>query len=272
MRSFFFLFNFFYFRFLPLFIFWSICPERVFLKRRKPNIFWDGFTPAFFLFLSYLLSLTAWFFYPILALNFLVIGPNKSFFSSLFMFWKIDKKDLNLKSAESLSQNLTFLLYLSGKVRRRTAFVVFRSLEILGLILFSIGGVEVSNDFQSHLNPDIFDFLFPDFGGRFFWGGLALFSFSSFFLYFLLGFENLKKWKIRIKKVKNLPSFWEKLLVSETLLHPYFFISPDLRVLLQKEKMVFDEKIFRFLNKALRSNLPRIPDEWIRESLKESKD
>ena len=179
------------------------------------------------------------------------------------MFWKIDKADSKVESAEKMSKNLSLLLFLGDGAKKKFLILLFRMLEILGLILLSIGGIELGNDFQSHVNPDVFDFFFPDIGGNIFWGGLSLFSFSSFFLYFIFGQEDLRSWRKRINKIRNLPGFWEEILISKTLMHPYFFLSSGGRALLQKKKMVFDEKIFRFLNKAIRENLRGIPEEWI---------
>ncbi len=223
---------------------------------------------ASLLFFSTLVSFILLLIFPIAIVNFIIVGGKKSIFTSLFMFWKIERNNSKDNSAERMKKNLSLLTFefFSGKYIRKMTQIFLKGMEIFGLILFSIGGIELSNDFRSHVNPDIFDFFFPDIGGKFFWGGLAIFSLSSFFLYFILKSQNLKDWKKRYSLTLVQNSFWQKMLVPEILMHPYFFLSLAGREVFSNSNLnQKDEMLFKLFNKAWRQNKRMIPDEWMEE-------
>ena len=260
MKSFLFQIWLFYFRFLPLQIFWGLCPAIVFQNQQKhPRLFASAV--FLFLFFAYLIASLLFLIFPVTIINFLIFWTGgKNLVAAVFLF-PPEEDSQTQKQEKERDSNFQFLL--SPLVNSPVSKVFFRLLEIFSLILLGISSVELFNDLFSHHNPDIFDFLVPNFGGEMFWGGASLFSLTSFFLYFAGAVFDLRVWKRRRQKVGS-SDFWQKMLFSASLLHPYYFLSPKGRKKLRHQKVRID--LQKLLCRAYRKNLSWIPEEWIVEN------
>jgi hypothetical protein len=146
---------------------------------------------------------------------------------------------------------------------------ILRFCEYLALVSMGIGAVEISNDFSSHLNPDLLDLFFPADGGVLFFGGFTLFVLAGFFLYFILGARNLRRWKRRLEISAQYSAGYQQLIISPALLHPYFFLSPGAKHFCVKHK-IGTKRIALLLEKALIENRDIISLEWLTKKLPRS--
>jgi len=251
MLSFLFLLSLFYLRFIPVNIFWGIyfC---FFGRNSRYNIFYQPII-AFFAILSYLPAVAASATLPIALVNYsiqdyqngslvpmlLLFGPSKNTYFS-FLLTEIV---CNKKIASFLKNFAQFI-------------------RVMALVTIVLGGIDVFNDYNSHVNPDVFDLLFPKNGAVMFWGGAAVFIFTYFHLSFLTGGTSLVKWKGRLNASSGISPFLRYFAVSQSLLHPYFFLSLRGRRLVGKNKKL-NKKLILLLKKAFVEERDEIPDEWL---------
>jgi|GEM_PF-1530741 len=259
-RSFVYLLGLYFVRFIPLKIFWGLYSlgERLKIQIGPKLLFL--LIPA-----SYGVSLLALFFI-------LLAGLNFSFAHNLQLVWvpllAEPGNPANFDSGKLDYRYYSFLLspLLCRKILAIPLKIVFQMLAYLALIATGFGAAEISNDYSSHLNPDFFDLLFPANGAVLFYGGLALFILTGFFLYFLLPVRNLRKWKRRMETSSRFSPGYRNWIVSPALLHPYFFLSPGAKNFCAQHAV--DPKIISLLfNIALVENRDIIPFEWLKKNL-----
>lgn len=262
MSSFVFLLGLFYTRYIPLSIFWGIYSCFFGDEETQENFFTKIFTVLLILF-SYLISFLIITVLCLAILNYFFqdssegvapillfvsenwFFPSRPHFKNYFYSFLLNQIFCSPKKILAIKTICTFL-------------------EVLFLVLIMIGAIEVYNDFHSHLNPDIFDFLFPEGGAEFLWGGIALLSLTYFFLNFLIPGLSGHKWKKRLTLSTRFRPFIKELVISNSLFHPYFFLSPAGRAYL-KENPKPEEELSLLLEKALIENKDRIPENWLKK-------
>lgn len=259
-KSFLFLLGLYFLRHVPLTIFWglySLLPEE---KISKPGIAY----PAGFLVLGYLASSFLIISVVVFVFNVLIANDFQSTILPILLTEEI-------VAAEKLNpvEIKRFSLLLSQLVCLKKFALPFKFLlrlfEFLALISIGIGLVDILNDINSHLNPDLFDFLFPLSGALTFYGGISLLSITSFFLYFIFPPKNIQKWKRRSNASLSFTAGFRSHIVSPSLSHPYFFLTPKGRYLVSK-KLIPSATLTLLLEKALLDNKDRIPEEWLEKS------
>jgi len=260
LKSFVYLLGLYYFRYIPINIFWGLYSPTL-AKSNFKNTFLGKLSGIILIFISYAAGLFMLVSLFTLILNIIIAKNWQNIFLPL-----IFAKDDNLTFGQTKSRGFQFSFLLSRLFWSKRITLPFkfflRLMEFLALVSVGIGIVELSNDFSSHLNPDFLDILFPQSGAFLFYGGITLFSLSSFFLYFALPQDNIQKWKARIQESQPKPKFIKKLIISQALLHPYFFLSPHGRHS-ASQNQENQKRLSLLLEKALLENKDRIPEEWL---------
>jgi len=211
-KSFLFLLNVFYLKFIPTAFVWNgfaplIKPEKENYRTIRITLF------TISILISYLIALIIYLIPFIFFLNLILIGSgNKDSFLSIYFF---------------LGGITNYSLLVSRLANPKFAKVLGNILLFFSLIILTIGGMEMFNDYSSHVNPDIFDLLLPEYGGKLFWGGAFLLTLSSFILNFLSQSQSIKVWKKREEVAKKLPKYLQTLVFSKSILHPYFFLDTE---------------------------------------------
>ncbi|MFH1182982.1 MAG: hypothetical protein V1690_01835 [Candidatus Moraniibacteriota bacterium] len=202
----------------------------------------------------------------IFALNILVINNFQSTILPILLTEEIIATvKLNTIDSKYFSFLLPRLIYLK---RFAIPFkFILRLSEFLALISMGIGLVDIINDFSSHVNPDLFDILFPLSGALMLYGGITLLSITSFFLYFVFPPGNIQKWRNRLNVSLNFPFWLRSYAVSPALLHPYFFLTPRGRFITVKNT-ISTKTLTLLLEKALLDNKDRIPEGWLEDKCK----
>jgi len=262
LASFVFLFGLFYLRFVPIAIFWEIYSFFFNWKPRK-NIFFQTTIIAIVI-ISYIIAWVILIAFPIAILNYFLQENTESSVVSILLF--VSENNFRLPNKINWKDHLFYFLLNKGLTSKKKVAALKLMLpiaQITTLVLIMIGGIEVFNDYTSHVNPDIFDFLFPKTGAGMFWGGLALLA-LTYFVYFLISAANAVKWKKRIFISNNLSPLLRDYVISSSLVHPYFFLSPRGRGLV-KNKKISSRRLALLLEKAFIENKDQIPDEWLEE-------
>ncbi len=218
LKSFFFLIFLYYFRALPIEIFWRLWA--VFAEMKKPYSIPKILLAGVFILIAHLIAFVIIFIPVLVFLNTILESYLKKLFGLIFLQIK--------PRSEARNQLYSFLLspILTKEPLSFLGKNCFFSLAVFGAILVAIGGIETLNSFSAHRNPDFFDLIFSEFGSQIFFGGLFLINFSFFYLYFLYAPQSLKKWRWREKATRRLPHFLKFFVFSTALTHPYFFRHP----------------------------------------------
>lgn len=260
MSSIIFLLSLFYFRFIPLSIFWTVFPLLV--KSLKVKKLYFNILAAVLIVLSYTVAITVVTALPIAILNYFFQDGDKGILTPVLLFVS---KELEFPGLMPF-KNYFYSFLLNGIFCTKKKLVVLRSLatflEIISLVSIILGGIEVYNDYHSHLNPDAFDFFFPENGAGMFWGGIAALTLSYFFLTFLIPGQSIRKWKRRLEISSKISPSIEEFIIARSLFHPNFFLSPSGRTAV-KENHKLADKLPLLLEKAFIKNKDRIPDEWL---------
>jgi hypothetical protein len=256
-KSFFFLLGLYFLRHIPLAIFWGL--YSLFPQEKKSKIGLGlsiiflaiGYGAGFLLIMSIIIFI----------LNVLIINNFQSTILPILLTQEIiTAGKLNSIKSKYFSLLLSRLVY-SKRFSLPLKFLL-RLVEFLALISIGIGLVDVLNDIASHENPDLFDLLFPLGGAMMLYGGITLLSITSFFLYFVFPTRSIQKWEKRLSVSLNLPAGLRNYIVSPSLLHPYFFLTPKGRFLTTR-KAPPTKTLTLLLEKALLDNKDQIPEEWL---------
>jgi len=273
MLSFIFLVILFYLRFIPISIFWRLYflfyPITQALARENPkrprNLSGQILAPIL-MGASYCLSFAILVSPFIAVLNYLFQDKGESLLVPILLI-STNNSYLNFLGRSPQKDSLfSFLLsdWFCNKKKIMALRLLVLTVEILASLGIIFGSIEVFNDYNSHRNPDIFDFLFPDNGAAMFWGGIAIFFLTHFYLYFLAPASSTRKWKTRLLAGSQIPAALREFTISRSLLHPYFFLSSRERGFV-KENNVTGEKLNPLLEKAFRENRSSIPIEWLEQ-------
>ena len=255
-----FLFGLFYLRFVPITIFWAIYSLLFSWEPRKNTLF--QLLIAANVIISYITALIILIALPVAILNYFIHESTEN--SLIPMLLLASDNNFRLLGKVNWRDYLfCFLLNenLCSKKKVIALKLMLTATQIVALILIMIGGIEVFNDYNSHINPDIFDFLFPEVGAGMFWGGIALLALTYFFR-FLIPATNVIKWKKRILASNNFFSSLRDCAISLSLLHPYFFLSPEGRKLVKNQK-ISSGQLTLLLRKVFIENKDVIPDKWL---------
>lgn len=256
-RSFFFLLGSYFLRHVPLTIFWGLQSIFPFSKHSHLRVL----SSLLFLIVSYGTSFLLLMSILIFVLNYMVI---KNFQSTILPI--LLTEELITANNLNLVNNKYFSLLFSRLICSKKFAIPFkfalRLLEFFALIAIGVGLVDILNDFSSHINPDLFDILFPLNGALPFYGGVTLLSLTAFFLYFVFPSSNIQKWEKRLRLSLNFPASIRGYIVSPTLLHPFFFLTPKGRLITRKNSITV-KTLTLLLKKALLDNKDQIPEEWL---------
>lgn len=224
----------FYTRAVPIEIFWKLFELASKLRGVRNIKVLYRLTIVVLCIFSYLFALIILISPLVAFLNFLFESEMKSLLTGLFLFIKNGKNNLSEPKTLRLpvpGADRPYLL-LNSKIVKNSKLlelgkIFFVSAGILGATLFSIGSIETINVISSHRNPDLFDILFSGIGSKLLFGGIFTISLSLFYLYFLTYSKNSIVWKRRIALSVEFPKFTRPLVVSSSILHPYFFDKDD---------------------------------------------
>lgn len=218
LKSFCFLIFLYYFRALPVEIFWFFFTPLSRFKNlsRLLNIL----APIFILF-AHAIAFILIFVPVLLLLNSILDSFLKQLFGLIFLISRPVRE----------KRNRLYVFLKSPLVKKGVwRFAVenfFFSLGIFGAILAAIGGIETLNSFSAHRNPDIFDLIFSEFGSQLFFGGAFLINLSFFYIYFLSTPQNRSKWSFRRRVLRKINPVFHFFIFSNALTHPYFFRKQD---------------------------------------------
>ncbi len=213
-KSFCFLIFLYYFRALPVEIFWFFFRP---LNRIKSVTKITNLIVPVLILVSHLIAFVLIFVPILLFLNSILNSFLKDLFGLIFLISGSAKKQRD--------QLYIFLKspLIKKKLWRFAVENLFFSLGVFGAILSAIGGIETLNSFSAHRNPDIFDLVFSEFGSQLFFGGIFLINLSFFYIYFLSTPQSRKKWTSRKRILRKINPFFHFFVFSTALTHPYFF-------------------------------------------------
>lgn len=260
MSSFVFLLSLFYFRFIPISIFWTIYLP--FSDKLSRKIYREVIAVCLII-LSYSATLAIVAVIPITILNYFFQDSNEGILAPILLF--VPEKEWNLSGTVPF-KNYFFSFLLNSIFCSERKILLTKTLatglEVISLVLIILGGIEVFNDYNSHLNPDIFDFLFPEYGALMFWGGIFVLTVAYFFLAFLIPGLSVKKWKKRLALSADLPPFIKEFVFSRSLFHPNFYLTPSGRLIVKNNTEAIED-LPLLLEKAFIKNKDRIPENWV---------
>ncbi len=214
LKSFCFLLFLYYFRALPIEIFWFFLSPLSRLKRFAGLL---NLVAPFFIILAHIIAFILIFVPVLLFLNSILDSFLKELFGLIF---------LTSQSARNKRNQLYIFLkspLIKKKFWRFAGENLFFSLGVFGAIMSAVGGIETLNSFSSHRNPDVFDLLFSEFGSQLFFGGAFLINLSFFYVDFLSTPQNRRKWSFRRRMVRKINPIFRFFIFSDALTHPYFF-------------------------------------------------
>lgn len=229
LTSFIFLLALFYARFIPLEIFWKLyfIFKKILLPEIKPV-----FNIGLFLFLtvSHLIALF------VLVCPFLWVAnyvSRQDLGKNIFSFFLITSL-----SKVTKHDRLYFLLlsnWLNNLRKVKCLYWSAQALKLMALLATIIGAIETTNSIHSHVNPDIFDWFFPENGAYALWGGLTGLSFGHFLTGFLLRIQSASQQRKRLAELPNLPEYLKNIVFSSALSHKYFYLPRKERIGLAKD-------------------------------------
>jgi len=263
MLSLLFLLSLFYLRFIPINMFWGMYFLFFGRNNHYKALYYQPLIAALIA-TSYLLALIVLATLPIALINYSIQDYGNSNLIPVLLTLK-GGTDINFLGNSPLKDTL-FSFLLAGCLCHKKMALVLKNLakviHVLAFVLIILGGIDVFNDYNSHVNPDIFDLLFPENGAVMFWGGIAVLTLVYFYLSFLTADTSLSRWKKRLAAIPSISPVFKYLVVSQSLLHPYFFLSPNGRRLVNKKEEI-NKKLILLLKKAFVENRDRIPEKWL---------
>lgn len=214
LKSFCFLIFLYYFRALPVEIFWFFFAPLSRLKTLSRSL--NILAPIFIL-LAHAIAFILIFIPVLLLLNLILESLLKQLFGMIFLISRPIREKRN-----------RLYIFLKSPLLKKGGwrFAIenfFFSLGIFGAILAAIGGIETLNSFSAHRNPDIFDLIFSEFGSQLFFGGAFLINLSFFYIYFLSTPQSRNKWSFRRRVLRKINPLFHFFVFSNALTHPYFF-------------------------------------------------
>lgn len=258
----------FYLRYIPISIFWKLYSffslEKGIIENKSfASLFNRRLIEGLLVFFSYSIAFIVVSTLVIAISNYFFRDNTKSVLAPMILFSSHDYLKI-LKERKYFSILFSFLLsdWFCFKKRIFLWRSTVLSIRFFAILLIVIGGIDVYNDYNSHINPDVFDFLFPESGSAFFWGGIVLLNTTFFLLDFLMPTSRSLGWKDRLEKSFVMSPTTREFVVSRSLLHPYFFLSPHGRLLV-KTNNTPTNKLSLLLEKAFVKGKDWIPDEWL---------
>lgn len=256
-KSFFFLLGLYYFRHVPQSIFWGLFSVLPTINSLKLKTFYLGLLLS----VSYVVSFFLLCSLMIFAFNVLLAYDFQSTILPILL-----TEDIITNSNIKTFSRKNFSLLLSPLINLKRFALPFqfilRLLEFIALISIGIGLVDILNDVTSHVNPDLFDVLFPLNGALPFYGGITILSVTSFFLYFIIPPRNIQIWMKKVEISSHFPAVIRNQAISPSLLFPYFFLTPKGRFITGKNGLSAIT-LALLLKKALLDNKDQIPEEWL---------
>jgi len=255
-KSLFALFGTFYLRILPASLFWIFLPPGLFVKLPSR---WRILLPAPTILISLFVSLSIFAFPLVWVSNLLARAAlGKAFFAFFLSQGNLSKS----KKYKRINDFPPIMIWVSAGKRFYLLRALTQLASLLSVSLVTVGLIEAANSFFSHSTPDWLDFLFPESGAGFLWGGLALMSICIFILNTLISSQNIRRWKNRKIASQKAPKYLRSLIAPTEIFNPYFFLSQKGKELAGK-KSTAASRISNLFKKAWQENLEQIPDEWL---------